>query len=121
MGYEDDVVGLIANSLVDTALKQRVECCGVECVEPAAKAALEKSGRGQGGDIRSGNTNKSHFAVAIAAYVIAGIDGAGLADTGEIAAQNPCFQLADSLLQRLHTEVELVVAQCDIVVTHSIH
>ena len=121
MGYEDDVVSPFVKNLVNTALQQRVKCCGIESVEPTAKAALEKGRRGQGGDIRSGYPNKGHFTVAIAAYVIAGIDRADLADTGEIAAQNLCIQLADTLLHRLHTEVELMIAQRDIVVAHSIH
>ena len=71
--------------------------------------------------MRGCEPDKSHFAVAIAAYVIAGIDGAVLADTGDIAAQNLGGQLANTLLQRLKAEIELVIAQCDIVVTHSIH
>jgi hypothetical protein len=71
--------------------------------------------------MRGCEPDKSHFAVAIAAYVIAGIDGTVLTDTGEIAAQNLGGQLADTLLQRLKAEIELVIAQCDIVVTHSIH
>lgn len=71
--------------------------------------------------MRGCEPDKSHFAVAIAAYVIAGIDGAVLADTGKIAAQNLGGQLANTPLQRLKAEIELVIAQCDIVVTHSIH
>ena len=98
MGQKNDIVGPILPRFIDAALQQRVECVGIESVKPSAKAASEESGRGQGGDMRGCEPDKSHFAVAIAAYVIAGIDGAVLADTGEIAAQNLGGQLANTML-----------------------
>lgn len=92
-----------------------------EGVGPVAEVVLEVYGRRSRHRSGSGNPHKSHGEVAVATHLVAveQLFAAGYVD--KIAAQRMRVELAQSVHQVGHPEVELMVADGHIVVTHGVH